>query len=316
MRVMAVNQAPNYRSINESKANFDQIYTQPDPRDYYRVLYGLDYIIPDLARQSFRNIISALERSRGRRIKVLDLGCSYGNNGALIRFPLDLARLAQRYRDLEGEGLSPEELIRLDRSYFGSWPQGEIEIVGMDISKPAISYAQRVGLIDDGMAVNLETEPLTPACREMLKGVDLIISTGCIGYVTERSFDKLLTAIGEPAPWIASFVLRMFPYGRIAGLFDAAGLVTQRLNGVTFIQRRFHSEEECSDVLSKLEAQGIGTEGKEAEGFLQAKFFLSRPIDETDAGELEDLVNITSGAERQFGRRFRRGSDDVIRFGL
>lgn len=306
----------NYRSINEKKANFDQIYSQPDPRDYYRVLYGLDYIIPDLAKNIFRNIITALEDSRGRPIKVLDLGCSYGNNSALIRFPLDLERLAKRYRDLEIQGVSAQDVVDLDRRYFQSWPKRDVDIVGIDVSAPAVNYARAVGLIDDGMAINLETEPLSESCRKMILDVDLIISTGSVGYVTERSFAKLLTAIGRPAPWIASFVLRMFPYARVAELLESVGLETEKLNGVTFVQRRFHSERECLNVLGKLDALGLETEGKEACGLLHAELFLSRPKEEAKDFRLEDIVSVTSGADRKFGRRFRRVRDDSIRFGF
>lgn len=313
---MMLDSAPNYRSINENKANFDQIYTRPDPRDYYRVLYGLDYIIPDLAKLVFRNIITAMQERRKHRIKVLDLGCSYGNNGALIRMPLDLDRLAKRYRDLDTEAVSPRDLMALDRSYFQSWPKRDVDIVGIDVSRPAIDYARSVGLIDEGLAINLETEPVSPACRDMVSDVDLIITTGSVGYVTERSFGKLLTAIGQPAPWIASFVLRMFPYSRLTGLFDTAGMVTEKLGGVTFIQRRFHSEEECVGVLAKLEGQGIDPAGKEAGGLLHAELFLSRPRGEADDLPLEDIVSVTSGGDRRFGRRFRRDGEDAIRFGL
>jgi hypothetical protein len=310
---MESKQALSYKHVNTAKANFDQIYMEEDPREYYRVLGGMDYIIPDLAKGIFQNIISALTQERGRRIRILDLGCSYGINAALIRFPLDIGRLVQRSHDLQGAGLTTSELIRLDRSYFLSWPKLEVEIVGCDVSRPAIDYARAVGLIDHGISGNFETEPVSAAARELLKGVDLIISTGSVGYVTERTFGKLLAAIGQPAPWVASFVLRMFPYRRISELMHDWGLATEKLEGITFVQRRFHSESECLQVIERLEAQGIDTRNKEADGLLHAELFLSRPAADCEHHPLERLVSITSGASRPFGRRYRRGEDHVVR---
>jgi SAM-dependent methyltransferase len=311
---MKLRQALSYSHVNTAKANFDRIYLEEDPREYYRVLGGVDYIIPDLAKGIFQNIISALEQERRRPIRVLDLGCSYGINSALIHFPLDIGRLIQRYLDLQGAGLTTSELIRLDRHYFLSWPRLDVEIVGCDASKPAIDYARAVGLIDHGIGGNLENEPVSAAARALLGGgIDLIISTGSVGYVTERTFGKLLAAIGQPAPWVASFVLRMFPYQRISELMQESGLVTEKLQGVTFVQRRFHSESECVQVIENLEAQGIDTRNKEAEGLLHAELFLSRPPGDCERHPLDELVSVTSGASRPFGRRYRRGDDRVIR---
>lgn len=298
---------------NKAKACFDSIYTEPDPREYYRVLGGLNYVIPDLAKNIFRNLISSLEQLRGRPIKVLDLGCSYGNNAALIRFPLDLARLQQRYLDLQNGELSTRELILLDRHFFQSWPKQDLTIVGCDVSRPAVAYARSVGLIDEGITQNLEQEPLIQASKDALQGVDLIISTGAIGYVTERTLSRLLSAIGEPAPWVASFVLRMFPYDGIANLMEEHGHVTEKLSGATFVQRRFQSEQEFRSVLAQLEALGIDSRGKEMDGLFHSEFFLSRPSDDCADVPMEALASVSSGISLLYGRRYRLGDDDVVR---
>ena len=141
------------------------------------------------------------------------------------------------------------ELIMLDRSYYRSWPRHEIEFIGCDLSKPAVDYARAVGLIKHGLVGNFEVQPLPGTAEEILRGVDLIISTGSIGYVTERTIGRLLAAIGKPAPWIASFVLRMFPYDRIEESLSAAGLVTEKMQGITFVQRRFQRLNSASGIL-------------------------------------------------------------------
>lgn len=297
------------------KACFDDIYVQDDPREYYRVLYGLDYIIPDLARGVFRSMVATLEEQHGRPIKVLDLGCSYGNNAILLRTPLDLARLAQRYGDLAAQGLSTEECAELDQRYFQSWPRHPMSIVGLDSSKSAIAYAKRTGVIDDGIAADLETNKLSDRERELLHDVDLIISTGCIGYVTERTFSQILDAIDGPAPWVASFVLRMYEFAEIEKVLGRRGLVTQKLEGATFVQRRFHSEQECREVLNCLEQAGISTQSKEADGLLHAELYVSRPQADVDAVPLDQVASITTGEHHTFGRRYRRAADDTLLLG-
>lgn len=303
---------PASPDANQIKANFDAIYTMPDPREYYRVLYGLDYIIPELAKPVFRNIIAALELKHGRPIRVLDLGCSYGNNAALIQFPIDIDRLARRYADLHARSVSSSELIMLDRSYFHAWPRRNVEIIGCDVSKPAIDYARSVGLIAHGISGNFEVEQFSAEARKILRGVDLVISTGSIGYITERTIRRVLDAIGSPAPWVASFVLRMFPYDAVEIALDEAGLETEKLSGVTFVQRRFQSENECVQVLERLEKLGIAPEGKEANGLFHAEFYLSRPAEDREATPLDQLVTISKGASRPFGRRFRSDADGNI----
>ncbi len=296
------------------KANFDQIYTREDPREYFRVLHGLDYIIPALARPIFRRLCDTLTELRGRPINVLDIGCSYGINAALLRSPLSMDRLAHRYADLQAHGVTPSEVAALDRRYFESWPRPtNARLIGLDISKPAISYATRAGILDQGFAEDLETNDLSPQLADALGNVDLVISTGCVGYVTEKTFSRVLGAIRTSNPWVASFVLRLYPFDAIQDVLARRRLVTDKLESVTFVQRRFHSEREYSDTLGALRAVGVDPRGKEEDGLLHAEFFLSRPDSERSDQPLERLVSVTSGARHAFGRRFKHHADDAVR---
>lgn len=296
------------------KANFDQIYVRPDPREYFRVLHGLDYIIPDLALPIFRQITETLTGLRGRPLRILDIGCSYGINAAFLRYPMSLERLAQRYGDLQAFGLAPDEVVALDRNYYRSWPAAiNARFIGLDSSAPAVGYATRTGILDHGFAEDLESNDPSPRLADLLSGVDLVISTGCVGYVTAATFKRVLDAMQTPKPWVVSFVLRLYPFDEIADVLKERRLVTEKLESVTFVQRRFHSEQEYSQTLRALQAVGVDPQGKEAEGLLHAELFLSRPAEETNALPLESLVSVTSGASRPFGRRFQRHADDKIR---
>ncbi|MGH2887286.1 MAG: class I SAM-dependent methyltransferase, partial [Solirubrobacteraceae bacterium] len=294
--------------LNSAKANFDSIYTFPDPREYYRVLYGLDYIIPDLAKPVIRGLIASLRYHTGRSLKVLDVGCSYGINAALTRYPFDLARLARRYGSPEMNKQDSASLMRLDRHYFCSWPSTcDARFIGLDSSEPALHYALNAGLLDAAVSANLEHCDPTPREAAVLEDVDMVISTGCVGYVTERTFRRVLGQQKKGrVPWVVNFVLRMFPYTPIEEELSRFGLVTEKLQGVTFVQRRFHSEAEATGTLQLLDRRGIDVTGKEAEGLLHAELYVSRPAKWVERVPLHKLVSVTSGAGRRYGRRYAR----------
>ena len=77
--------------------------------------------------------------------------------------------------------------------------------------------------------------------------------------MTEKSFARLLPTLtqGRP-PWIANFVLRLFPFDAIEATLNDWGYVTEKLEGQTFVQRRFASADEQEQVLEQLGDQGIG----------------------------------------------------------
>jgi hypothetical protein len=296
----------SFASINSSKANFDEIYAMEDPREYFSVLGALDYMIPDVAAPVIRQLLEARARRHpGRQSQVLDVGSSYGINAALHRFPLTFTVLRRRYTRHEVAALSPDELRRLDRNYYASWPDvGVSRFVGLDVSARAIEYAKRVGLIEHGIVANLEESSL-PACdAAALADVGVILSTGSVGYVTEKTYVTVLDALPTPAPWIISFVLRMFPYDSFAAAFAEHGLVTERLASAVFVQRRFRDVAEFECTLAQLSARGIDTSAFESDGLLHAELYVSRPRSDVQAAPLESIVTVCSGRNRPIGTRY------------
>jgi SAM-dependent methyltransferase len=290
----------DYQSISSTKANFDEVYIQKDPRYYYQTFGKLDYVIPDVAFSIFQQIVSHLKLIKNKPITILDLGCSYGNNAALLRYKLKFSQLFNRYNFLKG--LDASEIIHLDKHYFNSWPaDNDIKFIGLDISENALTYAQKTGLITDYICVNLEEKELTPHQQSILKYVDLIISTGCVGYVTEKTFQKIMACFDqENVPWVSSFVLRMFPFNSIIKSLNKYGLNTEKLKGTTFLQRRFESQVEMDDVIKSLRSQKISTKGKETNGFLHTEFFLSRPQKSIDTKVISDIVSVTTGVSKLY----------------
>ncbi|WP_328516984.1 class I SAM-dependent methyltransferase [Methylocystis suflitae] len=266
----------DYGQINTAKANFDEIYVMDDPRSYYSVLGGLDYLIPDVAEPVIRQVLAA-KTSGGKRPIVLDVGCSYGINAAVHRFPLTFDKLRRRYARREMVESSSDDLLRLDANYFAAWPdRGVAGFIGLDVSEPAIRYAKSVGLILDGVVADLEESELSSDAARIVSRADVILSTGCIGYLGEATFRRLLAQM-KRRPWVISFVLRMFPFDRIAQALSDFGYVTEHLDGVSFIQRRFRTRDEFDHTLQTLAALGKDTQGLEGEGLYHADFYISRP---------------------------------------
>lgn len=306
----------DFGTINSSKANFDEIYTKDDPRDYFAVLGDLDYMIPDVAEPVVRQILEARARSSGRSPVVLDVGCSYGINAAVHRFPLSFTVLRRRYTRREIAALSSNELARLDENYYASWPDvGVARFVGLDASAPAIHYAERVGLIERGIAADLENSSIEAVDADKLEDVDVILSTGSVGYVTEKTFGTLLDVIPQ-TPWIISFVLRMFPYDDLENAFARRGLVTERLASAIFVQRRFRDLEEFNSNLDLLARRNIDTAGFESDGLLRAELYLSRPKRDAEAAPLQSIVTVCSGRNRPTGTRYVRVDSDESKFTL
>ena len=294
----------DFASINESKANFDEIYVQDDPRSYFSVLGSLDYMIPDVAAPIVRQALAAFIGRHRRRPVVLDVGCSYGINAAVHRFPLTFSALRSRYARHEMMAVSSEKLIELDRSFYAGWPDvGLARFIGLDSAGPAIRYARQVGLLDAGIVANLEREPLSEKDGAVVRRANVILSTGAVGYVSERTYRKVLDSM-DSAPWVISFVLRMFPYDGFAAMFEDYGLVTEPLLTATFAQRRFRDAAECRRSLDVLAERGLDTDGLESEGLFQADLFVSRPKEDVRVARLEDIVTITSGRDRAVGARY------------
>lgn len=303
-------------TINKSKAEFNNIYNYPDPRGYFSVLGALDYMIPDVAEPIIRQILATRASLHGVNT-VLDVGSSYGINAATHRFPVNFASLRQRYARREMLELSPEQLIELDRHFYLSWPDiGVARFIGLDASEAAIRYSTDAGLHIDGVAADLETGDLTAVESSILSSANVILSTGAIGYVTDRTYRKLLDVVAEGV-WIVSFVLRLFPYDEFVAAFAERGLVTEKLTSTTFVQRRFRDSDEFERSLAVLRARGIDTRGFEADGLFQAELFLSRPVADAKALPIDKMITITSGRYGSFGARYVQvGSSEDLRIGI
>ena len=268
------------RTDTTGKISLDHIYTSPDPRAYFGTLRGLDYAIPDLAEPHFRRLIAEYREARGVPVPtVLDIGCSYGINAALLKYGVTMGELYERYGGSDAAGLTRAALLARDRELVRSRETPDRpRFLGLDASENALSYALEAGFLDGAVHADLESGDPTAEQRAQLAGTDLVISTGCLGYVTERTVSRVVEAHEGRKPWMAHFILRMFPFDPIAEALAAAGYTTVRHDGL-FRQRRFATPQEQALVLDRLARAGVDPSGMEADGWFYAQLYVSRPRD-------------------------------------
>lgn len=260
------------------KICLDHVYTAPDPHEYYSTLGGLDYCIPQLAKPYFETLLDRYRQANETLSPtVLDIGCSYGVNAALLKLGMSLEELYKHYATVTGEGRRRNELLDRDRAlaHTRRVPTSP-RVVGLDSSAQALSYAAAAGFLDSIVHADLEAHDPSPTQRTVLSTAEIVISTGCVGYVTDRTITRIIDATDGRMPWMAHFVLRMFPFDAIGESLADRGYETVRLERL-FRQRRFASSEEQSLVLDTLSDIGVDPTGVEDSGWLYAELFFSRP---------------------------------------
>ncbi|WP_300014778.1 class I SAM-dependent methyltransferase [Pseudonocardia sp.] len=274
----------------ESKADFSDIYTAPDPRRYFGTLRPLDYQIPQRAMPVVEAVLAASERG-GRPRTVLDVCCSYAINATLMRFAVDLDEVGARCTDPARAAWPPEQVIADDAAFYAGRLRRDLTVLGLDASRPAIDYGLATGLLAGGWAENLEDDDPSAALADGLRDVGLVVCTGGVGYVGAPTFGRIVDAVADPADlWLAVFVLRVFDYDDIAATLDGYGLVTEQVPGVTFPQRRFADAGEAAAAVADVRARGLDPTGRESAGWFHADCFVTRPAGVAAATPLAELL--------------------------
>ena len=271
------------------KADFGAIYDQPDPRAYFLTLEPFDYVIPQHGADLFARLLRARGAAEARQSRILDVCCSYGVVATLMKTRFDLAAVYSHYREAAEQALTSEQLVEVDRRLLEEHAvPGHASVMGLDVAPNAVGYALATGALDAGVVENLEVDEPSAELAALMSDVDLITTTGGVGYVTERTFDRLLDVAPESA-WVAAFCLRTYDYGPIIETLRTHGLQTERLPQ-TFPQRRFTGPEEEQWAVAEVRKHRVDLAGKEAEGYYHAEFYLSRPASEVERQPLAQLL--------------------------
>lgn len=275
----------SYDNANEAKASFDNVYTAPTPHAYIATMAGFGYEIGEQARPYCTAAAELLRERNGDAwpVQMLDVGCSYGIGSAFVKYGCSFDEIVAFF-----SSRAPREYHAVCEA-MRMWlhitpPACDIRTVGLDSSEPAIHFAVDAGLLDGGIARDFEQPDATPTDDEIawFRSCNLLISTGAIGYVTQRTLGIVLRHLGKDhpsdfGPFAVVTILRMFDAAPIKACFESFGLAFGAVPGVRLPQRRFADSEEQQKVLSLLHDRGICTRDWEDRGKHYADLFVAAP---------------------------------------
>lgn len=254
------------------KHDFTDLYTAADPRPYFRYFADLEYRVLGSGAELFRRVVSAL--GTGGR-PVADVCCSYGQDAVLLNHELTVRDLFTHYTADGVEELDRSSLLDRDRSFYGARRRADaVDVIGLDVSAPAVAYGVAAGLLDDGCAADTEADGQPDL--SVLGDVGGVVVTGGIGYVGARTFDRLLDS-ADGSPWVAGMVLRWVDLGPVAATLRARGYTVQVGEDLPVVQRIVVDETERRAMLAGLAALGREPGALERDGFHAAVPFLATP---------------------------------------
>lgn len=289
---------PNYRTANRVKANFDEVYQAPTPHAYFAEMNRIEYAIGSEARPFFLAAVNLMRRQYQNKfpIRMLDLGCSYGVGSALVKYGFSFAEIADFFGNHEAKDY--RQCVKDTREWLAeAGPAKPISCVGADSSAKTIKFASDSGLLDGGIVQDLEQDQrLTPEECALMQKCNLLICTGAIGYVGERTVSAILQQLGKDqplphGPYSVVTILRMFDSEPIKKSFGEHGYKFAAVPDVHLRQRRFHDEKEQAATIPLVRERGLDPGGLEADGYLYADLFVAAP--EADFPPLHQAMSET-----------------------
>jgi len=276
------------------KKDFTNIYTQKDPTPYLEEMKNLEYRIPDQTKPLYKHLAERIINYKKSPVKILDFGSSYGINSALLNHELILSELDEFFVEN-----NPNPSIKSTQNFFDDLPNNDpnLEFYLVDTSSPALDFAEKAGLCEESFCVNLEKETISSKLQQIIRDIDLIISTGCVGYIGWKSFAKMFSNIeGErgPLPIFAFTVLRIFRMDEIERVFKENNFELLKTKIGPLKQRRFYDKTEMSDTLDLLKRRNIDTKNLEETGYYFADFYVGGPrnIKSTWLSWVQNLENV------------------------
>jgi len=274
----------------DGKAAFDDIYDQPTPVAYFSALRPLEYMAPGRVQPLVRRCIDALRRLRDlETVNVLDLCSGYGVNGALLKHRVTLRDLYQRFAS-RPDRIAGVERIAADALWFRRQRRGDadVRVIAQDVACNALQYSKRVGLADAVVPVNLESEEPTPEQEALMRDAHLIIVTGGMSYIGEKTFERLL-ALMHDNPWALYFPLRHTDTSDVDELFEGAGYVVEAAKR-TIDHRRYRSEQERRAIHSRILAEATPHDPPPSAKYIEALVKLARPDEELVHPPFEEIA--------------------------
>ena len=277
----------DYDEQNRVKASFDAAYTAQTPHRYLHNMTAVDYRMADYMSPYLSAVVDASMTSQ-ELVKVLDIGCSYGISGALLKTDCAYRDLVEFYRQ-EASSEYASCVVESQRWLDSHAIREDVEVVGFDSSEEAIRFAAASHMIDEGIALNLEEEKseLTADEAHLIQECNVLLSTGAIGYVTDKTVNPILDEFGNNArgalgPVAVMSVLELFDPAPIAEAFTEHGYLFRQLP-VRMPQRRFVDEEEREGVFETLRQRGVQADALDSEHQMFAGLCIAAKPERFDA---------------------------------
>jgi len=263
------------------KKDFTDIYTQDSPYEYLKEMDRLEYDISDSTKPLYNSIIEQLEDTLSRSINVLDLGSSYGINSALMKYNLTMSELNDFFLNK-----SKPTKKEIKQFYEKCTSNDKINFYQIDISKEALKFSEEMNLCERGINVDLDSEKLN--LPTSLPKIDIVIATGCIGYIGYKAFLNLLKIIKNrqsnsdetetkyTAPIFAFSVLRIFDMDDIKEVFKKYDYSIVKSDIKPIRQRNFSDPKEKTQTISLLHDMEINTKKYEDDGNFYADFYIAK----------------------------------------
>ena len=302
------------------KKDFSEIYTQNSPVPYLKEMRRLEYRIANITKSFYQYLANTLYQDLSRPIEILDIGSSYGINSSLLIYDITMYELDNFF--LNGNNTpTNEQTVKFFKNLPKLNPQFRFSLI--DTSSQALRFAEDMELCTQTFCINLEQDEVSSNASRQLGVVDMIIATGCVGYIGHKSFMKLFEAINHrakseqnqyesknssgiiPKPLFAFSVLRIYPVDEIQKVFEKNGFVLIKSEIPPFRQRHFADNQEQTDIISLLKERGVDTTSLEDDGYYWSNFYLGGPREHKDAlitwiRSLENFVlNKTSPSKKR-----------------
>ncbi|MFT5658676.1 MAG: asparagine synthase (glutamine-hydrolyzing) [Gammaproteobacteria bacterium] len=256
--------------------DFSALYDLPTARPYFQGMAKIDYRIPEAASGIFAWCIDELRSQHGaKEMKVLDLCAGYGVNGALMKTDMSMDELYRYFAD-QSAGSRDNELF--DHALMMARVKDpDIHVIGLDVAANALDYASSARFMDECYAVDLETEALPKKLAESISECDLISITGGFSFISETTFEKILSAhqrATSSLPWIVGFPLLHTHLEPLFDLLRDYGYVIEADTQHRFVQRQFANKREQATEHATLVAAGLEV-GEEA--YFESRLLVARP---------------------------------------
>lgn len=264
----------------DPKTSFGSIYTEPTPHSYFAEMRRLGYQIGEQARPYCLAAARVLKKRLPMwPVQVLDVGCSYGVGAAFVKHGCTFEELVSFYASRAPKDYAA--CAAATRAWLNVVPPLlDARVTGLDASEPAARFAEEAGLLERGLARNYEETLPSEEDRDLLRSCNMLMCTGAVGYVTEKTFSRIVPELGRYAPGgqgalAVITVLRMYDVASIRDCFVTLGYEFERVEDVRLPQRAFSDQREQRDILDRLKKRNIDTDGWESHGVLYADLYIA-----------------------------------------